>query len=224
MASASRPSRVPSVPVLFDNESKDYDNEAAEPREKQNLPEILFEPLHVLDPLCIKWKLSKLSVPVYVPVAEEPEPQPEPPPRQASRRVSSPASSGMAPVPTSAKLVQGYVRFMGLCSNGSPWDCNIPVADLARERGVTIGRDASYCDIVLAEGSVSRRHVLLGITDGGTVLITDLQTTNGTFINGRRLMPHEQRVPLEDGSILTLGDITLRVEILPAATTSYIPL
>lgn len=213
---ASRPSKVPSVPVLFDNEPQAHDAELNAPKEKPNLPEIMFEPLHVLDPLCIKWKLSKLSVPVYVPEpVKEPEAEPVAPVVKSTPR---------APIPTSSKLVQGYVRLMGLLFNGSPWDCSIPVTDMATGNGISVGRDVTCCDIVLPEPSISRRHVVFELTAGGTVVITDQNSTNGTFVNGRRLLPGERQTPLEDGCILTLGDITLRVEILPAAATSYIPM
>ena len=206
--------------MLFDNEPKHVDAAVPETHEKMNLPGILLEPLHVLDPLCIKWKLSKLSVPVYIPEpTEEPVSAPVEPVVKSAR-----PSSHRVPIPTSSRLVHGYVRLMGLHSNGSPWDCNIPTSDMAGSRGVTIGRDGTCCDVVLPEASISRRHVLFELTEGGTVVITDLNSTNGTVLNGRRLSPEEAHVPLEDGSILTLGDITLRVEILPANVSSYIPM
>lgn len=204
------------MPVLFDNEPQAADATEAEVKEKSPLPDIMFEPLHVLDPLCIKWKLSKLSVPFHVPEPiEEQEPEPAQPVVKSTPR---------SHVPTSSQLVQGYVRLMGLLFNGTPWDCNIPMMDMAAERGVSVGRDVTCCDIVLPEPGISRRHILLELNDAGMVVITDLNSTNGTFLYGRRLAPDEKQVPLEDGSILTLGDITLRVEILPAATGSLIPM
>lgn len=225
-----RISKVPSVPVLFDNEPLSYDDEPTD-RQEKNLPDIMFEPLHVLDPLCIKWKLHKLSAPVHVPEIEEEDESDTPPPTPVSissraAHISAPVSSRaiIAPIPTSSRLVQGYVRLMGLLSNGTPWDCSIPIADMAGQRGISIGRDGSICNIALAEASISRKHVLFELTDGGTVVITDQASTNGTFLNGRRLTPGEERVPLEDGSILALGDITLRVEILSPSESSYVPL
>ena len=177
----------------------------------------MFEPLHVLDPLCIKWKLSKLSVPIYIPETTEPaEDKPAEPMVKSTPRA--------AHIPTSSQLVRGYVRLMGLLFNGTPWDCSLPMIDMAAGRGISVGRDVTCCDIVLPEPGISRKHVVFELTEGGTVVITDQNSTNGTFLNGRRLQPGEQQVPLEDGSILTLGDITLRVEILPAASASYIPM
>ena len=176
----------------------------------------MFEPLHVLDPLCIKWKLSNLSVPIYMPeVAELPDIEP------AQTVVKS---TPRARIPTSSHMAQGYVRLMGLLFNGTPWDCSLPLTDMAAGKGLSVGRDITCCDVVLPEPGISRRHVLFELSEGGMVVITDQNSTNGTFLNGRRLDPTEKRVPLEDGSIITLGDIPLRVEILTAAATPYIPI
>ena len=211
-----RISKVPSVPDLFDNEPRAASPAAAVPKEKVNLPEIMLEPLHVMDPLCIKWKLSKLSVPIYVPeVADLPVPE-----------AVEPIVKSSAPrprIPTSSQISQGYVRLMGLLFNGTPWDCNISMTDMSAGRGISVGRDVTCCDVVLPEPGISRRHVVFELTENGGVGITDLNSTNGTFLNGRRLSPHEQKVPLEDGCILTLGDISLRVEILPAMS-AYMPM
>lgn len=212
-----RPSKVPSVPVLFDNETNGSDDTGHESREKLRLPDIMLEPLHVLDELCIKWKLSKLSVPFHVPEAVEPMATMQEEPVVVK-------STPRARIPTSSHLAQGYIRLMGLLFNGTPWDCNIPITDMAAGRGISVGRDVTCSDIVLPEPGISRKHVVFELTEGGVVVVTDQNSTNGTFLNGRKLEPHEKQVPLEDGSILTLGDITLRVELLPALGAGFIPM
>ena len=50
-----------------------------------------------------------------------------------------------------------------------------------KQDSVTLGRD-SRCDIVLQDGNVSRQHARLERVDGAYVL-TDLGSTNGTFVN-----------------------------------------
>lgn len=67
----------------------------------------------------------------------------------------------------------------------------------------TLGRDES-ADIVLDDPGVSRRHSEIRVTTDGPHLVTsirDLNSTNGTFVNGDRIT--SQR--LEDGDRLTLG-------------------
>ena len=50
---------------------------------------------------------------------------------------------------------------------------------------LTIGRDPS-CDLVLAAGDAGRRHAMLEEEDRGWV-VRDLETLNGTYVNGKRV-------------------------------------
>lgn len=50
----------------------------------------------------------------------------------------------------------------------------------------SIGRDASN-PIILNDNFVSRRHAELIISDNGQVMIKDLGSSNGTFVNGNRI-------------------------------------
>jgi hypothetical protein len=50
----------------------------------------------------------------------------------------------------------------------------------------SIGRDASN-QIVLSDNFVSRLHAQLIISDNGQVMIKDLGSSNGTFVNNRRI-------------------------------------
>jgi pSer/pThr/pTyr-binding forkhead associated (FHA) protein len=71
----------------------------------------------------------------------------------------------------------------------------------------TIGRD-SQNDIVLDELTVSRCHAVLFVQPEGSILI-DLDSTNGTWLNGM-LVPPDQAVPLADGDIIRLGRLVTR--------------
>jgi hypothetical protein len=66
----------------------------------------------------------------------------------------------------------------------------------------SIGRDAS-CDLVIVDMSVSRRHAILDrIQDGW--LLTDLESTNGTRLNGWRIYGP---VPVHAGDLVSFGNI-----------------
>ena len=67
------------------------------------------------------------------------------------------------------------------------------------KRRVLLGR-AKDCDIQLADSNVSRHHAELR-REGGEHWIVDLDSTNGTEVNGRRA----KRAKLEDGDTITLG-------------------
>ena len=73
-----------------------------------------------------------------------------------------------------------------------------------------IGRDASECNVVLLNTSVSRRHARLSVDGNNILQIEDVGSTNGTSINGEPIVPGLTR-PLEPGSTLKLGDIELVV-------------
>jgi pSer/pThr/pTyr-binding forkhead associated (FHA) protein len=72
-------------------------------------------------------------------------------------------------------------------------------------RGVThIGRGLA-ADLHLDEASVSRRHAILNEARSG-VRVLDDRSSNGTFVNGRRIM----QADLHNGDVLVLGRVVLR--------------
>jgi DNA-binding NtrC family response regulator len=73
---------------------------------------------------------------------------------------------------------------------------------------LTIGR-ASKCDVVIDSGSVSRHHANLSIH--ADLEIEDAGSSNGTFVDGVRLPPH-QPVRLSVGVPFLLGAVTLMVQ------------
>ena len=83
---------------------------------------------------------------------------------------------------------------------GQTFDLSRPV--------VTIGREAGS-DIVLDDPQVSRRHAQLTL-QGASYFVEDLGSTNGSFVNGRRVMAP---TPLNPGDKLGLGDtVVLEVQ------------
>lgn len=58
---------------------------------------------------------------------------------------------------------------------------------------ITIGKAQAYSDIVLGDPSVSRVHARIYRGEDGCIEIRDLNSTNGTWINGVRLEPNEKR-------------------------------
>lgn len=87
---------------------------------------------------------------------------------------------------------------------------------LARaENGQVIGRSSGDADYVVAEQSVSRRHALLRVS-GDVLTIEDLNSLNGTAINGIELKAGEARV-LASGSKITLGDVEVVAQFFQGA-------
>lgn len=66
---------------------------------------------------------------------------------------------------------------------------------------LTIGREASN-PIAINDAEISRKHSQL-VLQGGKYVLTDLGSTNGTFVNGQRLTG--QHV-LQPGEVISLGE------------------
>src|ERR687885_220511 len=71
------------------------------------------------------------------------------------------------------------------------------------KRRVVIGRSKD-CDIQVADTNVSRRHAEVR-QEGAAHWLVDLDSTNGTEVNGRRL----KRAKLRPGDTITVGDTEL---------------
>lgn len=85
----------------------------------------------------------------------------------------------------------------------------------------TIGRNPTN-DFCIHEASVSSFHAELTVLeDGSGVLVRDLQSTNGTFVDGQPV----EEAHLQPGQALQLGSIELRLEarqisiVVPAVPT-----
>jgi Protein of unknown function (DUF3662)/FHA domain len=72
---------------------------------------------------------------------------------------------------------------------------------------LTIGR-TSDCDVTVANPNVSRRHAEVWRTAEG-VAIRDLNSTNGTYVNGHRVTA----VSLTPRDEVVIGDVRFRVEL-----------
>jgi len=68
----------------------------------------------------------------------------------------------------------------------------------------SIGR-SEECDIVIESPYVSAKHALIR-KKGKRFYIEDLNSTNGTFVNGKRVKISR----IKNGDIITLGDVDLK--------------
>ncbi len=71
----------------------------------------------------------------------------------------------------------------------------------------TVGQMAGYADYLLEDSSVSRLHARFsGGEKEGTVYMTDLNSLNGTYVNGIRLEPNES-IGIHPGDEIHIGKI-----------------
>lgn len=71
---------------------------------------------------------------------------------------------------------------------------------------ITIGRNKENNDIVVNDSKVSRNHLQIIRDDQGNFSVLDLNSTNGTYVNGKRI---SGEVPLKVADELKIGDTVL---------------
>ena len=122
-----------------------------------------------------------------------------------SRRpgVNAPAGSGPASSPDSGAATPGGARAAShsavrsgpvrLTGNGGTPHLTVDTAELRRSaHGHSFGRLPDLVDHSLAVEGLSRRHFRISM-DRGRTFLEDLNSTNGTFVNGERLVPYRAR-------------------------------
>lgn len=83
--------------------------------------------------------------------------------------------------------------------------------DVELDAPLDVGRESREGLSLEGDEQVSRRHARLAPAEGG-VLVTDLDSRNGTFINGRRLREPEVA---RSGDRIVIGETTLEVREVP---------
>jgi 3D (Asp-Asp-Asp) domain-containing protein len=114
-------------------------------------------------------------------------------------------------------VVSRSTRSPAVEATGAASNARRPLIDIDGKRfhltgeTTTLGR-GNEADIVVEDTGVSRVHARLEVTEYGTIL-TDLDSTNGTFVEDQRI----KEVTLLDGNTITLGRTTIMYwDALPA--------
>jgi hypothetical protein len=121
--------------------------------------------------------------------------EPQPSDAKATRAIALDRAQKMGLETTSAELVV-------ISEDGEPAE-HISIA----RSPVSIGR-LSTNDVVLSDSNVSRRHAELR-NDGGSWVLVDLGSTNGTVVNGKLAKEHR----LTDGDRITFGTSRLQFRV-----------
>ncbi len=135
------------------------------------------------------------SAPPAVPQAPSSPPPPPPPPAPpvgAGQRLKETLHGAPAPVLGNFLVRSGALK-------GQRLVVKTPVANIGR---------ADYNDLVIPDESVSTTHAKLQRREGVWVLV-DLDSTNGTFVDGERV---KGETPLSPGVTVRFGDISLLFE------------
>ena len=95
-----------------------------------------------------------------------------------------------------------------------PFALRLSALALGDQSGAILGRSPDKADFVIDHESISRAHVRLTVS-GGDLYAEDLNTLNGTRINGHALDPGEPMV-LQSNDQLELGPVVFQVRLVEA--------
>jgi len=74
---------------------------------------------------------------------------------------------------------------------------------------VTVGRGRDN-DIIIDDRSVSKFHSTIALTQDGKLIVADVGSSNGTFVNDKAIKGREV---VDLGDVITFGDIEVRLEV-----------
>jgi pSer/pThr/pTyr-binding forkhead associated (FHA) protein len=166
----------------------------------------------------------KVTIVPSTPKEQPAPPQPKRPPQKQYYIPSNQAQQGAAPAqtpaqqPASSQTLQAKPASLSASSTNTPWGTltfsNGEQVQLTGERAM-VGRydhdlDGIQPDVDLSQqqgaDAVSRIHAVFEHI-GSTYTLTDLNSTNATRINGKRLEA-DKATPINDGDSLQFGKVT----------------
>lgn len=126
--------------------------------------------------------------------------------RFASPRAVARAENTQAPFVTSPDLFGGYMNeWDEFFSGARVVEVETGTSHNLGEHSTVIGRNARESDIAIRDSNISRRHCRIDHS-GNAWTITDLKSTNGTFVNGAQVTTRA----LMDGDLITVGTVDLK--------------
>src|SRR5690606_41057446 len=81
---------------------------------------------------------------------------------------------------------------------------------------ITVGRVQGN-DVILGKGNVSKRHSRIVLKDGRFIVV-DLKSTNGTYVNGRKIT---SPLVVKPGDKIYIGDFIITLDELEAASQPH---
>jgi len=87
------------------------------------------------------------------------------------------------------------------------------------EKGLVIGRDPKQVDVVFDHTMVSRKHAQIAPGKDGKLYLIDLQSRNGTLVNGRKIT---EFVALAAGDKVDFGGENKAVFVFESADTTSV--
>lgn len=89
----------------------------------------------------------------------------------------------------------------------------VPIGQYLLDQPIIKLGKLSSCHVQLSHDSVSRMHAVIEFTRAAIEVI-DLGSSAGTYVNGQKI----NKSALDDGDVLRLGEIDLRIALIPRET------
>ena len=185
--------------------------------------------MEVMDHYNIEYDVFQATPPVTTPASTEATTQPTTEP--ATEPATQPTTPGKKPIGTGVWVGAGagvlvviavLVLLLGKKKDGGKASYTLKAVSgpLSGRTfpipagGLVIGRDRNSANVVLPaeESKVSRQHCRIALQDG-KLLITDLASTHGTAVNGKKI-PANVSLTIEQGASIELCDSNTRFIIL----------
>lgn len=146
--------------------------------------------------------------------------------QQAAQEQAAAAAKAKVPMKTQAFMVGGGLQMGGGGASGGPAGMTaggmqmigwlVPLAGAQRGElytlgsATTIGTDPAQCNLVLGQGQfISSKHAEIKV-EAGCWMLKDLQSTNGTYVNDKRVEKQE----LVDNDLVKFGQCLCRFKSL----------
>ena len=127
------------------------------------------------------------------------------PPGQAPPDAQHPVAE--APRLVSPGSVNLRMCLRGRDERGGILEVSFGSNDFAREGGtLVVGRSRKRSHLALPHDSISRQHISLTL-QGESLVVCDLNSANGTSVNGTRLTNNPSGVPLWPGDRIRIGEV-----------------
>lgn len=123
--------------------------------------------------------------------------------------------TGMLRIPTNRRAERVRILVVSVVAGCD----DLKYAQLPMGRPLVIGRDAT-CDLVIDHPSVSRRHATVEVrSDSEELIVTDLGSTNGTWLGTRQVVG---AAGVDAGDRVGIGYVTVRIDSLAEEELSHL--
>jgi hypothetical protein len=148
---------------------------------------------------------ASAAAPVGDTAAPGPSGQTRSSPAAPASGTAGPATGRTVPVPVAPTAAARTLHLRLVSGHGG--DDDLSAILTSAQAPLVLGR-SRQSDLRVRDRHASGRHCAFSVTpDEGTVVVEDLQSTNGTFVEGRRI----RRATLRPGEVLRIGDSSWRI-------------